>query len=156
MSISVEFFNVLLRYEIELWNRLDDTIQSEHGISLGRLQALQVVSRHGGNGRVNEVAAELRITVGAASKLVDRLEVDGTATRGPNPDDRRSSLIALTPAGADLLNRATTTFEDALSRCIPPRLQQKGQLAHLTSGLTALLHHLNTEPDPRPASLGNR
>ncbi len=39
------------------------------------------------------------ITIGAASKLVDRLERDGTAHREPNPNDRRSSLIATLEGG---------------------------------------------------------
>ncbi len=114
MSEVAEFFDVLLRLEIRLWNELDDAVQHAHGVSLGRLQALRVVQDRAGSARVQDVADDLVITVGAASKLVDRLERDGLARREANPADRRSSLISLTPAGADLLDAGLATFESVL------------------------------------------
>jgi DNA-binding MarR family transcriptional regulator len=41
----------------------------------------------------------LSITVGGASKTVDRLERHALVVRRPHPSDRRSSVIALTRAG---------------------------------------------------------
>jgi DNA-binding MarR family transcriptional regulator len=38
----------------------------------------------------------------------------GRCVRRANPDDRRSSIIELTPAGAEVLTAATTVFEDEL------------------------------------------
>jgi DNA-binding MarR family transcriptional regulator len=84
-------------------------------VSLATLSALRVVDRHRGTCRVQEVRAELRITVGAASKLVDRLERDGLAVRHPHPDDRRSSLVELTGTGAEALAAATDVVERALA-----------------------------------------
>jgi DNA-binding MarR family transcriptional regulator len=52
--------------------------------------------------------------VGAASKVVDRVEAAGHCVRLPNPDDRRSSLIDLTPTGTACLTRATAAFDEEL------------------------------------------
>jgi DNA-binding MarR family transcriptional regulator len=57
------------------------------------------------------VSVQLQITVGAASKVVDRVEAAGHCARQPDPRDRRSSLLVLTPAGAAA---AGTMFEVGL------------------------------------------
>ncbi|HQZ00884.1 MAG TPA: MarR family transcriptional regulator [Propionicimonas sp.] len=144
MSAAVGFFDALLRYEIELWDRLDGAIQGANGLSLGRLQALRVLRERGGKARVQDVAGDLALTVGATSKLVDRLERDGTARREPNPDDRRSSLIALTPAGISKLDVGWASFESTLAASLPPDVVDAGELDALTATLHRLLAHLRT------------
>jgi DNA-binding MarR family transcriptional regulator len=66
--------------------------------------------------RVFDIREELSITVGGTSKLVDRIQAAGLCRRRANPDDRRSQIIELTPAGRRLLARATKSFEDELQR----------------------------------------
>ncbi len=95
----VDFFDALVRYETILWNEVDEELRRAGQVSLGQLHALRMIDRHAGTARVQELSAEIGITVGAASKLADRLERDGLTTRRPHPRDRRSSLIALTAAG---------------------------------------------------------
>jgi len=146
MSDATEFFDALVRFEIELWNALDTTLQEAHGLTLGRLQALRVLHQRGGDGRVQDVAGDLRITIGAASKLVDRLEHDGTAGREPNPSDRRSSLIALTANGRRVHDAASATFEAALRADLPADLSD-GELAGLTAQLELLRRHLSTRSE---------
>ena len=74
---------------------------------------MQVIARHG-SCRVHDIADELSMTVGGTSKLIDRIEASGYCTRSPNPGDRRSSIVELTPAGNEALSRATAVFEDEL------------------------------------------
>ena len=50
----------------------------------------------------------LRITVGATSKLVDRIEATGLIRRELDADDRRASRVALTDAGRQALAAAST------------------------------------------------
>lgn len=145
MSDATDFFGALVRYQIDLWNALDAALQQAQGVSLGRFQALRVLHEHGGNGRVQDVAADLAITIGAASKLVDRLERDGAARRDPNPSDRRSSLIALTPEGRRVHDAGSTTLEAALRVNLPVELVTAGELAVLTATLLRLHHHLQTQ-----------
>ncbi|MFZ1412008.1 MAG: MarR family transcriptional regulator [Micropruina sp.] len=144
MRDHVAFFDTLLRYEIQLWNALDGAVQREHGLSLGRLRALRVLRERGGRARVQDLADDLLITVGAASKLVDRLERDGTAHREPNPDDRRSSLIALTPSGTSVLDAGLATFEATLADCLAVEGAAEGDLAPITARLQRLLDHLES------------
>src|SRR6478609_10569240 len=90
---------MLVRYKVALWNAVDQALSREGLVSLTQLHALRVIDRYAGQARVQDLSRDIGITVGAASKLVDRLERDGLAVRSPNPEDRRSSLIALTVAG---------------------------------------------------------
>lgn len=114
----MDFFDALVRYEIGLWTAVERELARRGLVSLTTLQALRVVSRHAGRARVQEVSTDIGITVGAASKLVDRLVNAGLARRCPNPGNRRSSLITLTDAGAGALesaaSAATVTIEQAI------------------------------------------
>ncbi len=52
-----------------------------------------------GEVRLTELAADLGMPITTASDAVRRLERRGHVGRSPNPDDGRSSLFTLTPAG---------------------------------------------------------
>lgn len=79
--------------------------------------------------------------MGAASKLVDRLERDALVRRVPHPEDGRSSLIELTAEGARLVTAATATFETALHHAMPAA-GAAPTLRSLATGLTAIADHL--------------
>lgn len=106
-------FNVLIRFETELWNAVDARLRADCDLQLSRLAPMQVIARRG-SCRIHDIGDELSMTVGGTSKPVDRIEASGYCTRSPNPGDRRSSIIELTPAGSAVLARATAVFEDAL------------------------------------------
>jgi len=108
----------LVRYEVALWNTVDQELSRQGQIGLGQLHALRVLDRYGGRARVQDLSRDIGITVGAASKLMDRLERDGLAARSPNPANRRSSLIALTAAGQRALATATEVFRSAVARAV--------------------------------------
>jgi DNA-binding MarR family transcriptional regulator len=106
-------FSELIRFETELWNAVDARLRSEHDLPLSWFEPMQVMSKcH--TCRVLDIRQDLSITVGGASKLVDRIEAAGLCHRLAHPDDRRSRIIALTPAGRRLLARASSSFEDEL------------------------------------------
>lgn len=111
----MELFDALVRYETDLWNHLDADLRDAGAVSLATLTALRVVDRHRSRCRVQELRSDLGITVGAASKLVDRLERDGLATRRTHPDDRRSSLVDLTSSGEEAVSRGRELLESALA-----------------------------------------
>ncbi|MFA7499320.1 MAG: MarR family transcriptional regulator, partial [Leucobacter sp.] len=95
-----DYFATLVEHETSLWNALDRYLRTVPGsVTLGRFGVLRVIDSGEGRARVQDVAAEMGITVGAASRLVDRLESDGLASRSPNPTDRRGSVLELTTAG---------------------------------------------------------
>jgi DNA-binding MarR family transcriptional regulator len=95
----MELFDQIVRFETDFWNAIEQQLSRSGQVGVATLQALRVLDHHDGSGRVQELSRELSITIGAASKLVDRLENAKLATRRPHPEDRRSSLVSLTAAG---------------------------------------------------------
>lgn len=141
MADLKRLFNDLIRFEIDLWNAVDARLRREFDLPMGNFDTMQVITRVPAC-RVYDIARELSITVGGASKVVDRVESLGHCERRANPDDRRSSLVELTPAGTTLLARATVAFESELelrlgSVLSPRALQQLGSsLAKLRAART--------------------
>ncbi|WP_232246670.1 MarR family winged helix-turn-helix transcriptional regulator [Kitasatospora mediocidica] len=113
MTDHMQVFADLVRYETRLYNVLGERLRAQHGLTVGQFEFLRII---GGRDdcRVNDLAHEIAITVGATSKGVDRLEAAGWVSRRPNPQNRRSSLLGLTEAGRALLDAATPTFENEL------------------------------------------
>ncbi|TDW81954.1 DNA-binding MarR family transcriptional regulator [Kribbella pratensis] len=125
MTDLTALFTDLVRLETRLYNVIDARLKAEHDLPLGQFEFLRFVAAHGTT-RVYDLAREMAITVGATSKAVDRLESAGRVRRTANPDDRRSSLVELTPAGADVLAAATPTVEAELQAWVgsAPALEQ--------------------------------
>lgn len=113
MPDLIALFAELIRFETELWNGVETRLRSDFDLPLSRLEPMQVIARTP-SCRVFDIADDLSITVGGTSKLVDRIEAAGHCYRRANPNDRRSSIIELTPAGSRLLAKATTAFEEEL------------------------------------------
>jgi len=132
---ALDFFDGLVRFETDLWNWVDKDLVRGGEVGLGALQALRVIQRRSPSCRVQEVSHDLGITIGAASKLVDRLERDGLAVRMPNPDDRRSSLVLLAGEG----DRARLAGEAVVASSLEHVLG-----AEDVSAVTAVLASLQT------------
>jgi DNA-binding MarR family transcriptional regulator len=110
-------FNDIIRFEIELWNAVDARLKSEFALPLTHFEPMSVIGRLPGC-RVYDIAADLGITTGGTSKLVDRIEANGYCRRLPNPADRRSSLLELTPEGRRLLEEAGVGLDEELRRLL--------------------------------------
>ena len=136
MADLPRLFGELVRFETELWDAIDSRLRADHELPLNRFEPMQVIGRRG-SCRVQDIAEDLRITVGGVSKLVDRIESSGLCQRLPNPDDRRSPIIELTSEGRYLLTLATASFEDELTVQIGVDLS-----AAEINGLAAILTQL--------------
>jgi DNA-binding MarR family transcriptional regulator len=120
MKDRIELFDTLVRAQIELWNAVDSRVRSDCGVPLGRIEILRVIDGRGGAARVLDIAEDLVITIGAASKLADRVEQSGHVERRANPDDRRSSLVELTTAGRSLLSAGLAAIDAELTQRLTP------------------------------------
>jgi len=129
-------FSELVRLETELWNAVEGRLRADFRVTLPVFEFLQVIARYPAC-RVQDIAGELSITVGGTSKIVDRIEASGYCARSANPNDRRSSIITLTPAGKRLLPKLTAAVDDELHRRIGTSVPEKS-LAQLTTTLTGL------------------
>jgi MarR family transcriptional regulator, organic hydroperoxide resistance regulator len=139
-------FNDIIRFEIDLWNAVDTRLKSEFNLPLTHFEPMSVMARLPGC-RVYDIANELAITTGGTSKLVDRIEASGYCRRLPNPADRRSSLLELTPAGRRLFADAGVAFDDELQRwlgaVVPERTLR--QFAGTLTRLRAAGHRVTME-----------
>jgi DNA-binding MarR family transcriptional regulator len=104
--------------------RLDATF-ARHGIDGAVFDVLATLTRQGAPYRITpaQLADDAMITSSAVAQRLNRLVTLGLVRRLPNPDDRRSTLVELTPAGADLV-----------ARVLPEHLATEQELL---SGLTA-------------------
>ena len=105
--------------------------------------ALTVASLLLGTGPVqaegySPLARALRITVGATSKLVDRIEAAGLIRRELDADDRRASRVVLTETGRQKLAESSTTYAAELATMLDATLSATEQ-QHLHSLVRRLL-----------------
>jgi DNA-binding MarR family transcriptional regulator len=84
-------------------------LRQEAGVELSPslTAALATVGRHGPL-TPSELAARERIQRPTATRVLARLEELGLTVRTPDPQDRRSSLVAETEAGSALLDELRT------------------------------------------------
>jgi MarR family transcriptional regulator, organic hydroperoxide resistance regulator len=115
MGDVFRLFSELERTSALLVAAVDVRLRCDLGLSLVLFEPLRVIGRLD-RCRVYDLAAELGVSSGGASKLVDRLEGSGYCRRRPNPGDRRSSLLELTPAGAERLAAAEPIVDAELQR----------------------------------------
>jgi DNA-binding MarR family transcriptional regulator len=68
--------------------------------------------------RISEATAQPPSTL---TGLLDRLERRGLVERRPNPEDRRSTLVLLTPRGREAAERVQAAFRRVEARIPEPR-----------------------------------
>jgi DNA-binding MarR family transcriptional regulator len=97
----------------ELEQRLE-VVYREHGLEPGWHDVLATLRRSGPPYRLrpSEFTGALMLTSSGTTKRLDRLEQAGLITRAPDPDDRRGTQIALTPAGRQLIDDVTAAHLD--------------------------------------------
>jgi MarR family transcriptional regulator, organic hydroperoxide resistance regulator len=141
-----QLFSDIIRFEIELWNAADTRLKAEFGLPLTHFEPMSVIARLPGC-RVYDIASELGITTGGTSKLVDRIEASGYCRRLPNPADRRSSLLELTPEGQRVFDEAGAVFDEELQRLLGSAVPERTlrQFAATLARLRAAGHRIDVE-----------
>ena len=117
----------------ELEMRLEP-VYREHGLEQGWHDVLATLRRAGPPYRLRatEFTRTLMITSSGATKRLDRLERAGLIERSPDPQDRRGTLISLTPGGRELIDGVTEAHLDnerwLLEALTPAEREQLGDL----------------------------
>jgi DNA-binding MarR family transcriptional regulator len=103
----------------ELEQRLEPVYRA-HGLEPGWHDVLATLRRTGPPYRLRptEFANTLMLTSSGTTKRLDRLEQAGLIERAPDPEDRRGTLITLTPAGLKLIDSVTDAHLDNERRII--------------------------------------
>lgn len=112
-----ELDELMLRMGRIMTARHADAPSGPCGHSLSAAQALlaRTLATHG-RVKVGELAAQLGVKPPAASAMIDSLEREGLVERVPDPEDRRSTYVRLTTAGAQALETAEKTRRVLLRR----------------------------------------
>lgn len=124
-------FTALVSAEIRAWNAVESALcEANNPLSLGRFLVLRAV-RDTPACRIQEVAASQGITLGAASRLVDRLHRDGLLHRTPCEHDRRATILTVTDTGMTHLASAEAIVTAEQERLLAPLSpNQRERLAH--------------------------
>ena len=83
-------------------------VYQRFGLGEGEFDVLATLRRAGDpfERAPGELASFTMVTTGAMTKRLDRLEAAGLVTRRPSTADGRSRVVALTPAGRELIDEA--------------------------------------------------
>lgn len=86
------------------------TVYRRHGLTEGEFDVLAALRRAGEpfERAPGELARYTMVTTGAMTKRLDRLEESGLVTRRLSAVDGRGRIVALTPAGRELIDEAFT------------------------------------------------
>jgi DNA-binding MarR family transcriptional regulator len=129
-------FSDLGRIHAQLVAVVDPRLRSELGLPLALFESMAVIADVE-DCRVHDLAAGLGVTSGGASKLADRLWAIGYCQRIQNPEDRRSNLLHLTPAGRRLLADASLVVHEEMGRILG-RVLSEAEITEFASTLHAL------------------
>ena len=111
-------FATLIDTEVRAWSAVESALsEAGNALTLGRFLVLRTV-RDTPACRIQEVAASQGITLGAASRLVDRLHRDGLLHRTPCEHDRRATILTVTDRGLAHLEEASTAQREELTRSL--------------------------------------
>ncbi len=110
-----------------------------------KLHALDVLAEQGAL-RIGELADRVGLDETTATRLVDRLEAAGIASRRSEEGDRRVTVVELTPTGNELVAeinaRRGLFFCDVLAALDPA---ERAQLVRLTAKASAALRTRSEE-----------
>ena len=115
-TCAPSLFTALINTEMGAWNAVESALsEARNALTLGRFLVLSTV-RDTPACCIQEVAASQGITLGAASRLVDRLHRDGLLHRTPCEHDRRATILTVTDRGLAHLEEACMIVEKEQER----------------------------------------
>lgn len=135
-TCAPSLFTALIHTEMGAWNAVESALsEAGNALTLGRFLVLHTV-RDTPACRIQEVAASQGITLGAASRLVDRLHRDGLLHRTPCEHDRRATILTVTDQGLAHLEEACAIVDKEQERLFAPL--STAQREELTRSLTLI------------------
>lgn len=144
---DITLYGLLIEAQHDLTRRLEADLATVFPHPMAWFEVLLRLARTpGGALPMTRLAEMVLFSSGGFTKLADRMEAAGLIRRMPCPDDRRSSLASLTPAGEALLGEALAVHRPSLRRHLGDRLSPTER-----QGLEAILRVLrDDERDPVP------
>lgn len=95
--------------------RIDRDVEAATGLPMASIELLVNISfEESGRIRMGELADNLLLSRGGATRLVARLEEAGLVEREIPPDDRRATYAVITPKGMELLENGFPSMQQAV------------------------------------------
>lgn len=118
----------LARLRHHLGRAVEKTL-AEHGLNGASFDVLATLRRSGPPFRLSpgELMATAMVTSGTMTNRIDQLEKAGLIERLANPEDGRSTLIALTPKGLALVDEAVSDHVANQHRLVASLSQEERQ-----------------------------
>ena len=109
----------LVRVQQLVLGRIEELLRP-HGLTFARFEVLRLLAftRHG-ELPVGKVGERLQVHPASVTNAVQRLEDAGFVERSANPDDGRSVLAAITPAGRRLVETCTSLLNREVFAPLP-------------------------------------
>jgi DNA-binding MarR family transcriptional regulator len=104
-KLAAEAWESLFRAQVTVMRRFSrDDVWAQ--LSMREYDVLFTLSRCGPHPvRLHELNEHILLSQPSLSRMVERLEAAGLLRREPSNDDRRGTVISLTPAGAEVQRR---------------------------------------------------
>ena len=104
-----------------------EAVLRPHGLTFARYEVLRLLgfSRRGSM-PVGKIGQRLQVHPASVTNAVQRLETDGLVVRSANPNDGRSVIAEITPAGRELVDHCTDLLNVEVFSIVPiPEAQQQ-------------------------------
>ncbi|MFC3567874.1 MarR family winged helix-turn-helix transcriptional regulator [Paracoccus simplex] len=98
--------------------QLREFLRVRHDTTLPRFDVMAALYRRREGLSMTELSRMLLVSNGNATAVVDRLEKDGLVRRTPSETDRRTVLVALTPAGLAAFEGFAVDHEAEVNRIL--------------------------------------
>lgn len=143
---SLGAWRAFIQTHARLFHRLDEELQSAHGLSLAEYDALlQLVGAPERRLRMSVLADRVLLSRSGITRLVDRLVADGMVERSACPTDARGSMASITQQGVSRLRAASRTHLEGVRRYFLDVVSAEDQsviersLGRVSDGLTGAL-----------------
>lgn len=128
-----------MRVQLRMNYEMNRQLQAESGLSLADYDVLVALSGHRGEGmRVSDLAAHIGWERSRLSHQLRRMEERGLTERRPSVGDGRTTNVALTPRGRQVIDEAAPGHVDLVRRLFFDPLPE-----NLLAPFTAALEHIH-------------
>ncbi|MBL8323936.1 MAG: winged helix-turn-helix transcriptional regulator [Rubrivivax sp.] len=154
---AVRLWLRLLACSTQIEQEVRTRLRQTFGTTLPRFDYLAQLERHPDGLRMNALSRYLMVTGGNVTGLTDQLVAEGHVERGPDPLDRRSSIVRLTASGRRQFLRMAEEHERWLIELLEGfDPAYKDTLYELLGRLRVHLAHKEVDRREHPAAAGPR
>ena len=147
---ELDAYFVLMEAVSLLQHQVEQQLRAEGGISYVQFQLLARLANAGGPLTMTELADGVVYSRSGLTYQAGLLEKADLITRRPSPDDDRSTLVTITPAGLALFGRVLPGHVQVCRRLLFDPLTGD-DVGHLGGIMTRVRDHMRAQP-PRSAA----